>query len=61
MFENCFQFVKHNLTGCSHIQSQCDVIINQYKYTLRSNNIAAKFAEVESTILASNLSLNLQL
>lgn len=61
VFENCFQFVKHNLTGCSYIQSQCDVIISQYKYALQSNGIRIKNTEIQNTVLDSNLSLNLQL
>lgn len=60
IYENCFQFQQATLQDCYLIQSQCDVIINQHKYSLSVNNISI----VPPTILKlqdTNFSLNLQI
>ena len=49
IYENCFQFQKLEIQGCSLIQSQCDIIINHHKYSLAINNISIiKFPEARN-------------
>lgn len=58
IYENCFQFQKATLQDCYIIESQCDVIINQYKYSLIANNITVvtpKIIRVQDTNLTLNL------
>ena len=61
IYENCFQFQKLEIQGCSLIQSQCDIIINHHKYSLAINNISIiKFPEA-SNLQLTNFSINLQI
>lgn len=60
IYEDCSQFQKLTLQECFLIQSQCDVIVNQRKFSLAINNISAKLPEV-THLQPSNYSLNLQI
>ena len=60
IYENCFQFQKVTLQDCYLIQSQCDVIINQHKYSLAINNISMTVPKVIK-LQDTNFSLNLQI
>lgn len=60
IYEDCFQFQKLNLQDCSLIQSECDVIINQQKYSLAINNISIEYPEAKN-LQSTNLSINLQI
>lgn len=45
IYENCFKFEEKHLKGCNIVGSQCDVIFNQYRYALASNNITVTLIE----------------
>ena len=60
IYENCFQFQKATLQDCYLIQSQCDIIINQHKYSLSINNISIILPEI-TKLQDTNFSLNLQI
>lgn len=60
VYEDCFQYQKETLLDCSLVQSQCDVIIKQRKYSLAVNNISTIYPEA-TNLLSTNLSLNLQI
>ena len=60
IYEDCFQFQKIILKDCNLIQSQCDVIIGQHKYSLAINNISvinSKIIKIPNT----NKSINLKI
>lgn len=48
------------LLDCSLIQSPCDVIVNQQKYSLAVNNVSITYPEA-TNLLSTNFSLNLQI
>lgn len=60
IYEDCFQFQKVTLQDCYLIQSQCDVIVSQHKYSLSINNISVTLPEV-TKLQDTNLSLNFQI
>lgn len=60
IYEDCFQYERMILQECYLIQSKCDVIVNQHKYSLAINNVSTNFPKV-TAIPYTNLSVNLQL
>ncbi|KAL1488139.1 hypothetical protein ABEB36_015097 [Hypothenemus hampei] len=60
IYENCLKFKEIHLKGCYLVQSQCDVIVNQHKYSLVLNNVSVAIPEV-TNVISTNLTLNLKI
>ncbi|KAL1509945.1 hypothetical protein ABEB36_004609 [Hypothenemus hampei] len=60
IYENCFKFDKIRLGGCHIIQSECDVIVNQHRYSLTINNISVSLPTI-TNFKMTNLTLDLKI